>query len=299
MTRLPRLFLFWAAAPAVVLSVWLLRIAEAPRSVQALQVVVASIAATVVVLARTRRATHARDFQWLALALTLSLFIPLLVGSRGGPERWLVLGSARLYVAPVVLPVPLFLLGAPLRASAIYVASVAGAATALVLQPDAPHLSAFTLAMLVPLGVSSSHLLLRFALLAVLLCCAVVAWRIPDPLTPVRYVEGVFKLAAEVSPFALLAALISAALAVIAFVWVARVTRSSGAFAVAVYYAALFALAPLQATPFRCWALGLVRSWATFSSQALSRARAPNMRPSPNARSTSHVLRRSLGRAPF
>ena len=170
-------------------------------------------------------------------------------GSRGGPERWVVLGSARLYVAPVVLPVALFLLGAPLRASAIYVASVAGAATALVLQPDAPQLSAFALAMLVLLAASSSHLLLRFALLAVLLCCAVVAWRIPDPLAPVRYVEGVFNLAAEVSPFALLAALISAALPVIAFVWVARVTRSSGAFAVAVYYASLFALAPLQATP--------------------------------------------------
>ena len=136
-----------------------------------------------------------------------------------------------------------------MRAPAIYAATVVAAATALVLQPDASQLSAFALAMLVLLAASSSHLLFRLALLAVLLCCAVVAWRTPDPLAPVRYVEGVFNLAAEVSPFALLAALISAALPVIAFVWVARVTRSSGTFVVAVYYASLFALAPLQVTP--------------------------------------------------
>ena len=250
MTRLPRFLLFWAAAPAVVLGVWLLRVADAPRSVQTLQVIVASVAAAVfVVLVCIRRARHAGDSQWLALATALSLFIPLLASSPGGPERWLVLSSARLYVAPVVLPIALFLLAAPLRAPAIYAATVVAAATALVLQPDASQLSAFALAMLVLLAASSSHLLLRLALLAVLLCCAVVAWRTPDPLAPVPYVEGVFNLAAEVSPFALLAALISAALPVIAFVWVARVTRSSGTFAVAVYYASLFALAPLQVTP--------------------------------------------------
>ena len=250
MTRLHRFLLFWAAAPAIVLGVWLLRVAEAPSSVQTLQVIVATVAAAVfVVLARMRRIGHAGDFQWLALVLALSLFIPLLAGSQGGPERWLVLGGARLYVAPVVLPVALFLLGAPLRAPAIYAAAVVAAATALLLQPDASQLSAFALAMLVLLAASSSHLPLRLALLAVLLCCAVVAWRSPDPLTPVPYVEGVFNVATEVSLFALLAALISAALPVIAFVWVARVTRSNGTFAVAVYYAALFALAPLQVTP--------------------------------------------------
>ena len=250
MIRLPRFLLFWAAAPAVVLGVWLIGVAEAPRSVRILQVVVATVAAAgFVVLVGIRRVMHARDSQWLVLALVLSLFIPLLTGSRDGPERWLVLGGASLYVAPVVLPFALFLLGAPLRAPAIYAASVIAAATALMLQPDASQLSAFSLAMLVLLLASSAHRLFRLGLSAILLCCGVVAWRTPDPLVPVRYVEGVFKLAAEVSTFALSAALISAALPVIAFAWVARVTRSSGTFAIAIYYASLFALAPLQATP--------------------------------------------------
>jgi len=247
---MPRFLLFWAAVPAVVLSVWLLHVAEAPRSMQTLQVVMATVAAAVfVVLVSMRRVRPPGDIQWVALALTLSLFIPLLADSGDGPERWLVLGSARLYVAPIVLPLVLLLLGAPLRAPSIYAASVAVAATALVLQPDASQLSAFALAMLVLLAVSSANLLLRWALLAVLLCCGVVAWLTPDPLAPVRYVEGVFSLAAEVSSFALLAALISAALPVMALVWVARATRSSGTFAVAVYYTSLFTLSPLQVTP--------------------------------------------------
>jgi hypothetical protein len=126
---------------------------------------------------------------------------------------------------------------------------VAAAAIALMLQPDASQLSAFALAMLVILAASRSHLLLRVALLVGLLFCAAVAWHTPDPLAPVRYVEGVFTLAAEVSPFALPAALVCAALPVIALIWVAWATRSCGVLAVAAYYASLLALAPLQVTP--------------------------------------------------
>lgn len=275
---MPRFLLFWAAAPAVVLSVWLLHLAEAPRSMQTLQVVMVSVAAAAfVVLVSTRRVRPTGDIQWFALAVALSLFIPLLADSRDGPERWLVLGSARLYVAPIVLPLVLLLLGAPLRAPAIYAASVAVAATALALQPDASQLSAFALAMLVLLAASSAHLLLRWALLAVLLCGAVVAWRQPDPLAPVRYVEGVFNLAAEISPFALLAALISAALPVMAFAWVARVTRSSGTFAVAVYYTSLFALSPLQTTPVPLLGFGAGPVLGYFLvAGAISRASANN-----------------------
>ena len=137
-----------------------------------------------------------------------------------------------------------------MRVPAIYAASVIAAAIALVLQPDASQLSAFALAMLVLVTALRSYLSLRVALLAVLLSCAVVAWQTPDPLAPVRYVEGVFDLAADVSAFALLAALISAVLPVIALVWVVRGTSSSnGGLAVGTYYASLLALAPLQVTP--------------------------------------------------
>ena len=243
--------LFWAAAPAMVMSAWLLHVSQAPRSAQAMQFVVAGIAsAAFLVFARGRSLGWYGHNRWLALILVLSLFIPLLTSLQGGPERWLDLGSARLYVAPVVLPAVLFLLEAlMLRAPGVAVATVSVASIALVLQPDAAQMSALAMAILVLLFATNSPLLLRLALLAVLLTSGVAAWCIPDPLAPVPYVEGVFSVAYEVSPFVLAAALMCAAIPVIALVWAAWVTRSSGMLAVAAYYAFLFALAPLQITP--------------------------------------------------
>jgi hypothetical protein len=250
MTPLPRFVLYWSAVPAISLSIWLLHIAQVPRSTLMLQVVAAAFASLVfVVLVSSRRIKLPDNTEWVLLLLLLSLFVPLLATTPSGPERWLVLGGVRLYVAPVVLPVALFLLGAPLiRTPWLYAAAVIAGAVALVLQPDASQVSAFALGMLA-LVVSRSHFRLRLALLAVLLVCTAFAWQIPDPLMPVRHVEGVFSLAAEISPFALVAALVSAALPVLALLWAAWLTRSSGTFAVAVYYAALFAQAPLQVTP--------------------------------------------------
>src|ERR1044071_7931144 len=92
--------LFWAAVPALALSIWLLHIAQLPRSTQILQVVVASLASFVfVVLARRRGMKLAGNTEWLALVLALTLFIPLLTNEQNGPERWLLLGGVRLYVA--------------------------------------------------------------------------------------------------------------------------------------------------------------------------------------------------------
>lgn len=251
MIPLPRFLLLWAALPAVALSLWFLHIVEAPRSAQILQVVAMAVGAAIfAALVRTRRIRLPGNSQWLALSLALSLFIPLLANAQSGPDRWLVLGGARLYVASVVLPVTLLLLGAPsVRAPGIYALSVIAASAALVLQPDASQMSAFAIGMLALLVASSFQLRLRLALLAVLLSCTVIAWRIPDPLAPVRHVEGVFSLAAEVSPLALVAALTSAILPLVALAWTAWRMRSSGVFAVAVYYASLYALAPLQVTP--------------------------------------------------
>jgi len=250
MNPLPRYLLYWSAVPAIAISIWLLHITQVPRSTQTLQVIAVTLASLAfVVIVRSRRMKVPGNTERLALVMALSLFVPLLADTPSGPKRWIFLGGARLYVAPMVLPAALFLLGAPLiRVPGLYAASVIAAGAALVLQPDASQVSAFALGMLA-LVVSRTHFMLRFTLLVVLLSCAVVAWHIPDPLMPVRHVEGVFSLAAEVSPVALVAALACAALPVTALISSAWSTRSSGTFAVAVYYAALFAQAPLQVTP--------------------------------------------------
>ena len=250
MIALTKFLLYWAAFPAVTLSIWLLRVNQAPGSTLLLQVVAVTVASLVfIVLVRRRCSKLSGETEWLALGLALSLFLPLLTNTPNGPARWLLLGSVRLYVAPVVLPAALFLLGAPMiRVPSLYAASVTAGAVALVLQPDASQVSALTLGMLA-LVMSRTHFWLRFALLAILLASAAVAWHVPDPLIPVRHVEGVFGLAADVSSFALVAALASATLPVAALTWTAWRTRSGGIFAVAAYYAALFAQAPLLITP--------------------------------------------------
>src|SRR5690606_38879131 len=130
MNPLPQFLLYWAAVPAVSLSIWLLHITQVPRSTQILQIVAATFSSLVfVVLVRGHRMKLPDNTEWLTLALALSLFAPLLASTQSGPERWLLLGSVRLYVAPVVLPAALFLLGAPLiRAPGLYAASVTAGA---------------------------------------------------------------------------------------------------------------------------------------------------------------------------
>jgi len=123
------------------------------------------------------------------------------------------------------------------------------AGIALLLQPDACQLTAFTLAAIPVVGASAFARPLKYAVIASLLFLALISWQIPDPLQPVLHVEGVFVLARQVSMLALLAAIAAAALPVLVLAWLSFTQRSAGLLAVAVYYATLFVLAPLQLTP--------------------------------------------------
>jgi hypothetical protein len=247
---MPHFLLQGAAVPVLLLSVLLLHIGGAPRSALIQQVVVAVLAVSASVLAvRGRRASPPAAGHWLILTLAACLFLPFVLGIGEGPHRWLPLGGTRLYVAPVVLPLSLFMMGVSSGVSTLSLLSTAMMAAALLFQPDAAQLSAFAAAMSVLLVNSPWRLALRLCLFALLLCCTIAAWRVPDPLAPVPYVEGVFRLAAEVSPLVLLAAVVSAVLPVLGLVGVARSTLSSAPLAVAAYYTTLLALAPFQVTP--------------------------------------------------
>src|SRR4051812_27346199 len=105
---MPRFVLHWAAVPALILSVLLLSTDGTPRSALIQQVIVAIFAAGASVIAvRVRRASPPSAGHWLALTLAACLFLPLLFAAEAGPHRWVPLGTARLYVAPVVLPLSL------------------------------------------------------------------------------------------------------------------------------------------------------------------------------------------------
>jgi hypothetical protein len=212
---------------------------------------VAIVAAAIgLFLLRISHKTSVTGATWLVVAMTLTLFIPVLANSEAVPRRWLIFGVARLYLAPIVLPLIVFFLCAAVQSSLIFVLSAIAAAIALTLQPDAAQLSAFSVALLVvSLVAARVPRLVGIAVAAILICCNILVWRIPDQLSPVRFVEGVFQLSAEISVFALAAAIACAALPVIALMWISRVAASKAAIAVALYYACLFAMAPLQVTP--------------------------------------------------
>lgn len=265
-TRLldPALLLCALALPALALSFWLLHAAHAPSAAFLQQALAIAVGITLLLLLR-RCHLAPSSTPWLVLGLAVSLWLPIVLSSEPyGPARWLSLAGLRLYFAPVVLPLMIFLLSAPLAIPALlHLGVVATTALALTLQPDAAQLTAYSFAILASLFISRVSVISQVsglrrwfapALLALLVPCLYVAWRIPDPLAPVPYVEGVFNIAAVASPIALLAALAFAAMPVAGFVWLAWAHRSSAAIRlatlpVAAYYAALFALAPLQITP--------------------------------------------------
>ncbi len=238
------------AAPALALSFWLLHVAHAPRSAFIQQALAIAAGIILVPLARVWRVEPSRVPR-VVFGLAFSLWLPIAVHSElDGPERWLNLGGIRLYLAPVVVPLTMFLLGVPTAIpSLVYMGIVATTAIALTLQPDAAQLTAYAFAMLTAFLASGVRRWFGVSLLALFMVCLTVAWRLPDPLAPVPYVEGVFVLAAEASPVALLAALIFAVMPVAGFVWVAWAHRCTDALPVAAYYATLLALAPLQLTP--------------------------------------------------
>lgn len=237
------------------------------------------------VRSRTPRSVCAN--QWLSVPLVGGLFLPLSVGSYDGPARWLEVGNLRLYVAPILLPLALFQLGLPKQGLPVYTVTVVAAVIALALQPDSSQLTAFAVAMAALLVNGDCPTRVRVALLSLVLGAAGVAWYTPETLTPVRYVEGAFAVAAAVSPWALGVALVAAALPVTTFAWATWRLRSPGALAVALYWAAVFALAPLQVTPVPWLGFGTVSdrdsggkaSRKRCTSDALARARARPRRP--------------------
>ncbi|MGE3275084.1 MAG: hypothetical protein AB7O67_08215 [Vicinamibacterales bacterium] len=249
---LPPLALLLATVPAVAGSVLLMRAAGVGPGPVVLQLAAFGLVA-VLMVAPPRRPTLTAFPCWGVLVLAAALAVPVVVYDQAGPQRWLLLGGVRLYVAPVVLPVLLVALGrngamAGSRAACASLA-VAGSALALLLQPDAAQLDALALSVLPVLWTASLPRAAKLAVWAAVAACAVAAWQRPDPLLPVPHVEGVFDLATAWGPVGLPAALVAVALPVVGLAWSAWASGSMGLLAAAVYYATVLAHAPLQITP--------------------------------------------------
>lgn len=250
-----RLTLLLAAVPAIAGSVLLMREAGVSTSSRVLQLAVFAAGGILLALwpPAQRRSRSGGLHCWRSALLVALLFLPLALDAGAAPHRWINLGGVRLYLAPVMLPVLLLSWNRSAsesrsRAACLAIAAI-GACVGLLLQPDAAQLDGFALAMLPLLIPSRLSGLARGTMLAFMAACALAVWQRPDPLAPVAHVEGVFVLAARLSPIALVAAACAAALPAATLLWYSRRERSTGLLAVALYYLAILAHAPLQITP--------------------------------------------------
>jgi hypothetical protein len=189
----------------------------------------------------------------IVVALFASLLVPLLVDDGVGPHRWVSLGGVRLYIAPLVIPPALLLLGGSVhhsqsRARWAAIASII-TSLALLLQPDAAQLDAVVCASLPVLWTARLTPVVRTLVLATGGGCALAAWQSPDPLEPVPHVEGVFALAGQLGPVAFAASICAAIGPAGALVWLFAKRRDAAVLAVAVYYTVVLAHAPLLVTP--------------------------------------------------
>ena len=175
-----------------------------------------------------------------------------------------------------------------MRASAVktvwLLAGAVGIAAALAAHPDASQATALALSCAVPiLGARATSLAKGISLLALTLCAAF-AWRQPDPLQPVSYVEGVLGLARDIGPLALIFALLAVALPPGVLLWQAYRAKSLGLAGVAVYYVAIAGCATVQLSP-RCrfWASARGRSSGTLRWRfwRLERYTEPGALPAP------------------
>lgn len=216
----------------------------------------AVFAAGAVVLAltgrRPRRSMTRKSHARLVFALVASLVVPL-IDAGPGPHRWLSLGGSHIYVAPLVLPLLVWLLGhsltGPTRLDPGLALATLMAGLSLAIQPDAAQSVALTCAAGVLMWRWRVSVVSTSATFLVLIGCALAALLQGDSLQPVAHVEGVFRLAARAGSLALAVAVCAAVLPaglLLRHWW--RV-RDPGHLAVATYYAALVAQAPAEVTP--------------------------------------------------
>lgn len=187
-----------------------------------------------------------------ALILTLGICAIPLLGSATGPERWLKLGPVNLYIAPVMLPLALVAFAhwsqVTSRRAVLALLLVIGIAAVLAIQPDVSQVVAFSAGVAVILSVSTRSGIERVAALTTSLGLCIAAYLRPDPLQPVSYVEGVFRLALDHSVLAGTAVLL-AAVAFIAMLFVRLREIHIGLGSIAMYYLVLFVCSGFGLTP--------------------------------------------------
>ncbi|NYE61197.1 hypothetical protein FHW58_002349 [Duganella sp. 1224] len=155
---------------------------------------------TVALCARLRR--WRMPPPWLLVVMIAALALSILVGPhQSGVHRWLAVGPVLLNIAALIMPAAIVLMdrGCRMHGRPGYALAALAMAAMLAWQPDMSQLTGLIAAAvmwaLAQRRWRSLVWIAPVALLALLICASR-----PDPLAAVPHVEGIFQLAADVSP---------------------------------------------------------------------------------------------------
>jgi len=169
------------------------------------------------------------------MATPLGLALTLVSVGLEGVHRWTHLGSLRINMAEVLLPLAVVALAGLGRDHRWPWLAAAVTLGLLVAQPDASQATALAGAMAVMLVAGRLGRRVQWGLVALAGVAVVAAWSRPDPLQPVPEVEQILSLAWTLSPLAAAGAaglLLGAALTP----WLARTQRAAAASGLGVYF---------------------------------------------------------------
>ncbi|MBR7747152.1 hypothetical protein [Undibacterium baiyunense] len=250
-----RSLLFFAPIPAVLMSIVLMQFVGVSRFVWIQQVVV-SVFALGLAYAMSRRNFVAVSTKWhiyLVLFLGLLLFLPPVLGSSPDPQRWLVLGGFRLYIAACVLPLLVLLLENLIHQrntqAQIWIFFYPVIAAALAWQPDASQSLAVALIGLISIMRTDNRTVIKLMCIITLLVASILSSAQPDPLKPVSYVEGVIQLGATMHLSIAAILLLVLAIIPISLIWIGRRHQHTTFYLPALYYLVIDICAFLQLTP--------------------------------------------------
>jgi len=237
-----------APLPALILGMLAMRQLGVPTSAWSMNLAASAIGLLVFAVMRYP-AWPAKRATWYLLTIGSITAILWTFASHDidGVHRWVFFGGFGLHASAIVAPVIIACVAtAPGRYHAIAIG--AAAAILLALQPDAAQASSFAAGCAVIL-VRDRRLgpLWMTGGLVTLIACVIGSLVRPDPLQPVRHVEGIFEAVSAGGPVWALLATASLLLLPIPFVFAWARHRRSLALALGVYVA-MVTIAPLWGT---------------------------------------------------
>lgn len=166
-----------------------------------------------------------KDVRFLTIVLFISsLVLPFIFPGIEGVKRWITIGPLGIYIASVILPFVIIILGRFATNNRKYETNglIIYALIILLFQPDAGQLTAFACAMVFTLWKAIKSWLMKITSVIVIVCIVVLSWVFLDDLAPVAYVEEILFLVADLGMILFVIGVISLLLLLFPFFFYGR-----------------------------------------------------------------------------